>query len=171
MKKRKKLFLTLTVCLSAFSLSFALPVNQALAETISTSNTFAKTWPVKFDDFQAGKKNLRQFVCSDQRTELRQQIMAIASHAVDPAPEQKKAIKDLKNALNQNDRLIAKSCASLDKLEGDLFEGMKSRKIILNTALDVMNNTQPHIQTFYNSLNETQKTNLIEVFPNIHQIL
>ena len=107
------------------------------------------------------------FICGDARTQWRERALSLVNYVVDPAEEQKALFEDIRTKASENDKIIAEACATYKNSGEGFLAQMEKRRLVLETALKVMDNMQPAIKAFYTSLNEEQIGRLKSIAPPV----
>ncbi|MCB1591596.1 MAG: hypothetical protein KDI90_04000 [Alphaproteobacteria bacterium] len=138
---------------------------QVLAKAMGMETEMPAAFALASGDIDALRKKAEDFVCGDKRVQLRSRIINAVDYIVDPVDEQVTLLDDVRAKTVENDQIIATACASYKALGEDLPSMMEKRRLALSTALQLMDNVQPSVKAFYESLNEEQLERLRAVLP------
>ncbi len=116
-------------------------------------------------DIDAMRAKAEDFICGDKRVQLRSRLISAVDYIVDPAEQQAVLLDEVRAKAMENDKTIATACESYRAMGQDFPAMMEKRRLVLTTSLQVMDNIQPSVKAFYESLNEEQIGRLKAVMP------
>ena len=139
---------------------------QVLAKAVETEGVkIPPAFALASGDIDGFRKMAEEFICGEKRVDLRNRIINAVDYIVDPVENQTALLEEVRAKANENDKVIQTACTSYGALGEDFLSMMEKRRLVLTTALQVMDSIQPSVKAFYTSLNEEQIARLKAVAP------